>query len=516
MNLIGRFIASARSALAGMFRGSRHAVADGSMTLHTGYESARRDGPNAAIWGGADTYSADASHSRDVRHTLVSRSRHNAENDGYYSGSLQTHATAIVGTGPILRMQTGNAAFNSAVEADWAAWFAAVQGRRKVHCMALAWKKDGEVYGLIQDNPAIQHAVKLDFQPIEAEQCQTPNLPFGIVGRIDGMHFDRFGNVAAYDVLPVHPGDGNQFVSQVPDTIPARDVLHLFSMQRPGQHRGVPACSSTLNVSKNSNRFREAVVVHAEHAAKQTSVLYTDLPPNTDEAPATVKAMTSVPVAHGMMTAVPRGWKQDSYKSDQPKTGYGEFTKQQVAESSRPLSMPYAVAAADASDANFSSLKTCHIWWGAQIAVDRADIEELLMERMFRLWWLERQRQRGVPISVTLELGAPAHKFAWPVQPSADRNADAKATDTQLRNGTVTWSRAMSDQGHDPEDELIQLATDYGVTVDEMRKVLLHTFFPAAAQALAPAKPAPALVSSPADNEDTELEVVADDETTLA
>jgi capsid protein len=498
MSILGTVVASARSAISRLFRGSRPAA---EQQLAASYDAAR-PGVLDAHWQFADRLSADAANRREVRHTLISRSRYENESNGYYAGMHQTHAVAIVGCGPRLRMQTTNIDFNQAVEREWEQWGAAVQLRRKLACMAKAWKKDGEVFAVLQNNPGIRNPVKLDFDPIEAEVCQSPYLPVGVAGRIDGIISDHYGNVIAYEILPAHPGSGQFVATQTPDVVPARNLLHLFSLDRPGQHRGVPACSSTLNVGASSRRFREAVVKHAEVAASQTSMLYTELSPNADESPATLQAMTSVPVVAGQQTVLPRGWKQDSFKSDQPKTGYAEFCKQQTAEAARPLGMPHSIAACDATDANFSSLKTNHLTYYAQVSFDRADVDDLVLERLFREWWIERELLRGKSLADVLSRPTPTHSFVWPVQPSADRQADAIAEDTKLRNGTLTLARAYSDAGLDVEDELAQMAADFGVTIDEMRRVLLFTFFPAAAQALKP-QPAP---TKPQSELDTELE----------
>lgn len=481
--------------------------------LFASYDAARHGGPLEAHWQFADRLDADAANSRDVRHTLISRSRYENESNGYYAGSQQTHGVAVVGVGPRLRMQTKNTAFNQTIEREWEAWAAAVQLRRKLLCMSLAWKRDGEVFAVLQNNPGVANEINLDFQPIEAEVCQSPTLPYGIPGRIDGIISDQYGNVVAYEILSAHPGSGSYLSSQKADIVSARNVLHLFSLQRPGQHRGVPACSSTLNVGASSRRFREAVVKNAETSAAHTAAIETDLPPNSEEAPDTLQAMTAVPVANGTQQVLPRGWKLSAYPATQPAAGYSEFCKQQTAESARPLGMPHAVAAADASDANFSSLKTVHLWWRAQIQVDRADIDELVLERLFGLWWIERNVLRGIPLEIAIERPIPTHSFVWPVQPSADRNADAQAEDVKLRNGTLTLARAYSDAGLDIEDELNQMATDYGVTVKEMRRVLLYTFFPAAAQAVSEPRPVAAgdfdTVSKPQEVEEEPTNAVA-------
>lgn len=223
MASIGTIIASARSALGRWFGVRPREEGHSETRLQASYDAAR-SGQLDNHWQYADRLDADSAHSPEVRHTLISRSRYEAESNGFYAGMHQTHATAVTGTGPRLRMQTKNAAFNQAVERDWEEWAKQVQLRRKLWCMELAEKKDGEVFGILQNNPALTGRIKLDFQPIEAEQCQTPYLPQGIVGRIDGIHADQFGNVIGYDILPIHPGNSLHFAMTTPDFVSARNV----------------------------------------------------------------------------------------------------------------------------------------------------------------------------------------------------------------------------------------------------------------------------------------------------
>lgn len=472
--------ASARSALAGLFRPAPK--------LALSYDAARAGGAMEAHWVHADGLSADAANSREVRHTLIKRSRYEFESNGFFCGAIQTHVAAIVGAGPILRMQTGDKAVNQRIEIDWYEWAEAVQLRRRLLTAVTAWKRDGEVFFVLFDNPTGDREIDLDFTLLEAEQCQSSSPT---AGGVDGIVLDKRGNIRAYEFLREHPGGSS--IAMLPSRfVSAEFVLHLFTAMRPGQHRGVPACSSSLNVGASSRRFREATVRAAETAATISSVLYTDrsavdAPPAEGFTP-----FVSIPAQIGSMMTLPDGLRQDSFKTDQPRTGYAEFCKQQLTEAVRPLGLGYALASADAESANFSSLKAAGIWHGLQLGVDRAEIAELVLSKLFAVWW--RSRYPGE---------TPTHSWQWPVQPSADRGADAAAIKSNIESGVLTLTRACADAGLDYEDELNQHARDYGISPEEMRKVLLLTHFPAATAVLPPAAPSPGVISG---DEDAVLE----------
>ena len=174
-----------------------------------------------------------------VRAELVRRSRQEHKNNGYMDGAETTHADYLVRGGPTLQVLTAVDGFNTAVETIWQQWTEAVFFRRKLHCMAEAKTRDGESLAIIRDNPRVRHPITLDFVPIETEQCQTPMLPWGEVGYIDGMRkFDQWGSVRVVRLSGSIPADVGLHGWHGAKRVPADWVMHWFRMRRPGQHRG--------------------------------------------------------------------------------------------------------------------------------------------------------------------------------------------------------------------------------------------------------------------------------------
>jgi len=440
--------------------------------IHASYDAARTTDEFKNYWANADSLDADSANSRSVRAKLVSRSRYEIANNGYADGMVQTHANYLVGTGPSLRMQTGSAGFNQAVESVWNQWAKAILLRRKLWCMAHAKVSDGESIGLVRTNPRLNHRLTIDVVLIETEQCQTPYLPFFTPGYIDGIKFDEFGNPAWYDVLPFHPGGPFAgFLSIVPEQVPARFVLHWYQLRRPGQHRGVPEFRSTLNVGASSRRFREATVASAESAADISVLLQTMFPPDEMDQ---VTPMTSVEFQKRMMLALPSGWAGNQMRAEHPNATYEAFLKSQINETARPKSMPYNLAACDSSSYNYASGRLDHQTYFSAIDVEREDANDLVLDPLFSLWWYEAVLEYGWNADPAQP---PAHLWDWPKHPVADIVSEANASDTRLKNGSTYPSQIYSEEGRDFEDELPQMAADYGVSTDEMRRILLNATF---------------------------------------
>jgi capsid protein len=454
--------------------------------LNASYDAARSGTDLDGHWAHADGHDADSANSRDVRETLVRRSRYETGSNGYYAGIHGTHANMLVGTGPTLRMLSGNHNFNQLVEREWFLWSQAVKFRRKLWCAAHARSQDGEAIGLLLTNPAIKHRVQLDLGLIETEQCQTPRLPFGAVGYIDGIKFDAFGNAEWYDILPVHPGSEWYFLEE-PQHVPAKNVLHWFKQIRPGQHRGTPDLTSTLNTGASSRRWREATVSSAESAADVSALIHSQLSPAGDDEADPVQPLTSIEFQRRMLMALPRGWDARQMKAEHPNAEYSDFHRSLVSEQARPLSMPYNLAACDSSTYSFASGKLDFHAYRVALDVERQDANDLVLEPVFAAWWAEwtlAVERREIP---------PPHEFVWPTHPVIDAVAEAQAQDTKLKNGTTTLRQVYSDAGQDYEDQLQIMAEDYGVDVDTMRRILLNAHFPAAAAATAtrPTQPEP-------------------------
>lgn len=450
-------------------------------------DAARDTTEFARHWANADQLDADSSHRKDVRHKLMHRSRYEADSNGYYDGILSTHCNMTIGVGPKLRMLTKNKNFNQLVEREFATWADRIQLRRKLWCMYHAYLMDGEAFAVMQSNPSLPGPVQLDLMLIEADQVQTPYIPIQDRGKIDGITFDAFNNILYYDVLEQHPGSMNHVLLNLePVKVPAPYMLHLFPMKRPGVHRGKPAMTSTLNLGATSRRVREATVAKVETQADFTVLLKSLYPANELDEP---EAMDAFEIEKRMAVTLPNSVEAQQLKNDTPTANYGEFNRLQVSELGRPISMPVNLGLCDSSTYSFASGKLDTICYFGGVEVDRTDINLLLLDRIFAEWFRE-WRLTGDQADM-----GPAHRFDWPAKPIIDDRAEAGATDTRLKNGSITLRQVYSNQGLDLEDELLVMAEDYfgdssEENVNKMREVLLYTHFPAAKPEPAPAAPA--------------------------
>jgi len=442
------------------------------------FDIAQTSDGNRRHWAAADGLDADSAHNVSVRRMAVQRSRMELANNGFGTGILRTHRNYVVGRGPKLRLQTGSPGFNAMIEARWKDWSKKVKLAIKLRTAQQARTRDGESFCILRDNPNSLDPVKLDLKLVECEQVTTPGLAMFEANHIDGIKFDAFDNPEYFEVLPAHPGAAQYLALQQPIKVPAKFMLHLFGQERPSQHRAMPELSSTLGNFAGGRRWRESTLQAAENVANFSLIVKTEAPPETG--PAQLVPFETVEIDKGMMTALPAGGDVFQPKVEQPAASYTDFNRAQVSEQARPLNMPYNIAACDSSGYSFSGGKLDHLTYFEGVDIEQSELEDLFLDPLFEVWfaeaarvysWYQSSPQGNVYLSV------PAHTWDWPARPIIDEQKTASARQTDLGTGVKSLRRVLAEDGYDFEEELIQMAEDYGVTVEQMRARLFETNF---------------------------------------
>jgi capsid protein len=463
------------------------------------YDSARTSDENRNHWLNADTYDADSAHSRDVRLTLIHRSRYEIANNPYAAGIAQTYATDLISTGPILRMQTGSQGFNELIELSWYNWCRATGFSRKLWCMAHAKYSDGESFGVIRRNKKVNHPMKIDLVLHEAEQIQSPFEHYDDDSYIDGIKFDQFGNPLWYDLLYDHPGaTTNYLLTTECERIPADRMLHWFKMTRPGQHRAVPEWASAMSTGAAGRRWLEATIAAAETAADLNVIFHTNMPP--DQTADAVQPFSTIDLAKRMGMMAPMGWDASHFKSEHPNATFDSFNNALISAMARAVSMPANKAMCNSANYNYASGRLDHQTYYAALDVERDGCTSIVLDPLFAVWfdlaiatfgWLG-----GNPDSVSS--AARAHLWDWPKHRVADVEAEANASETKLKSGQVGLHQLYTDAGMDLEDEIPKMATTFGVDESVIRSRLLDVILP-------PPKQLPQPQDSPAGDVETAI-----------
>ena len=209
------------------------------------------DGDDIRHWANADWFSMDGQLSAVKRRTIRNRARYEFLNNPYLAGIADTVANDLIGTGPRLQLDTGDAEVDQAVERSFNRWADRVMLADKLRTMRRSKLIDGEAFCQFVTNRAFPFDdVQLDLRLIEAEMIATPiglyvpnTTPEGSI--VDGLEFDEDGNVVAYKRLKYHPGSNYMISNFEFDRIEARYIVHWFKRLRPAQHRGLSEVAYT-------------------------------------------------------------------------------------------------------------------------------------------------------------------------------------------------------------------------------------------------------------------------------
>ncbi len=429
------------------------------------FDSAQTVDENRRHWANADSLSARAANSPQVRLLLRNRSRYESANNSYARGIVLTLANDTIGTGPRLQLNTPDQDANRRIEQAFMEWADDIALTAKLHTMRQSRAVDGEAFALLETNPRLDNEVQLDIRLIEADQVATPFANVLDPNHVDGIELDSLGNVIQYHVLKYHPGDvATLLLPFAYDRVPSNLVLHWFRVDRPGQKRGLPDIMPALPLFAQLRRYTLAVLAAAETAADFAAVLFSELPPDSDGADD--QPFESFEIERRMMTTLPAGWKMGQFKAEQPTTTYAEFKHEILNEIARCLNMPFNIAAGNSSGYNYASGRLDHQTYYKSLRVDQAQVECVILDRLFEAWLDEYSRVTGDMPGGADRLEGWPHQWFWDGQEHVDPLKEAKGQETRLLNNTTTLACEFARQGKDWEVEIRQRAKEIALMTE--------------------------------------------------
>jgi len=434
-------------AIAGLFR---------RQTIVAKYDAAQSSGANKNHWTLADGLSAAQANNPAVRKVLRDRSRYETANNCWLRGMLNTLADDTIGTGPRLQMQSGDSDVDTAIERAFSRWCKAIGLPEKLRTMRIAKGQDGEAFALAITNQNLLGPVKLDIRLLEAEQVASPLAEFR-PNYADGIEFDRFGNPTKYTVIP-HPGDmtGLNFSNQNGTPYEAKDVFHLFRCDRPGQVRGVPEITPALVLMPQLRRFTLATIGAAEFAASPAGVLSTTVA--ADDSAGTDSPWQEINYEHRGLMVVPDNTTLTQLEAKHPTTTYAMFCRALITEAGRCLSMPYVIAAGDASMHNYSSGRMDHQNYLLAINVERSYWETKILDRLFAMWLDEALlADESLRKLGTFETD---HTWYWDRREHVDPSKESQSQVERLNANLTTLAAEYAKDGKDWEPEIRQRAKE--------------------------------------------------------
>ncbi|MEL6396602.1 MAG: phage portal protein [Planctomycetota bacterium] len=444
--------------------------------LKASYAAAQTLPHQAGYWDRTNSLSAAAEHDEGTRRLLRERARLLFKNNSYMAGMIRTLANDCVGTGPRLQVmpesdRPGARRDARRLEQAFAAWAYEVQLAEKLRICRQARGREGEIFAVQTTDASLRHPVKLGVRLIETDQCETPDLFVETPTRVSGIDFDGAGNPSRYHFLVEHPGSNSiGGATQESRVLPAGQVAHYYSPERPDDRRGVPEITPAMNRFAGLHRWIEATLANAENAASIFGVLEQSddfgeaedtKDPNGDDIIG-YDPMETVDFEFNTIMTLPRGVKFSSHRADQPSEVFAVAVRMFIQDVARCLNMPRNIAEGNSADYNYASgrldLQTYH----RAIQIERSLMARRLLWPIFA-WFMDEARLVGGLIPARyrrLDREMPRIEWRWDAFRHVDPQKEAAAQGSRLENGTTTLAREFSEQGEDWEEQLEQIARE--------------------------------------------------------
>lgn len=425
----------------------------GGRVVRARYDAAQTTPENRRHWLMADSLSATAAHRPLVRKRLRERSRYEIQNNPFGRGIVDTYVSEVIGTGPRLQVVTDNRERDEQIERLWRWWSHGTRFVGALQAMMTARITDGEVGGEFVNANRLPLGLKV--VPIEADRIAR-DWTEGMSDPHDGILFDDSGEPLAYHVLYSHPGDlyGGDINLQA-RRVPAGQFVHLFRSTRPGQTRGIPELTPSLETLAELRRYDKAVLGAAETAASIAAVIQSMAPAAGDDIDE-LEPMDTFELERRMATTLPRGWSLAQLKPEHPTTNHPLYVRHMYVAAARPLNIPAVVLLGDASNYNYSSGRLDLQSFDRTLEVDRQRIELNLLDRLFY-----EVVRRAVARGLVDRMPSPgSHYWVWRNRGHVDPLKEAKAEQEALAGHTKTLREVYGSRGLDWRDGLRQRARE--------------------------------------------------------
>lgn len=332
------------------------------------------------------------------------------------------------------------------------------------------WKESGEVLirlrvpnsermrRLSLRIPLQLQVLEPDWLASDHDGLQAPGTPdSGWTHR--GIEYDADGTRINYWLYNNHPGEAHvRVVSPLSSRVPADEIIHLFSADRPGQTRGVTCLAPIIVTLRDLDDYMDAQLLKQKVSACLTGVVV-DLDGTGTQTADDVKRLEP-----GMMVKL--GIGQDIRFSTPPSVNdLDQVMRTYLLRCSIGGNVPYELLTGDFQGTNFSAGR---LGWQSFSRQTVCEQWELLAPTVFdpiAERWFRQASIVGVPTDGLTADWTPPPPQAY------DPAADTKAIIQKMRAGLLPPQEAIRMEGLEPED-VVALFLEWNRMMDEAGIVL--------------------------------------------
>lgn len=458
-------------------RGLKRVRARAAMGILAGYEGAKT-GRRTEGWvtaGGDANSEINGSGAR-----LRDRVRDLNRNNCHMRRMLRITQNNIVGTGIVPRADTGDKDLNTRIDAAFKQWSTQCDANGQLDFHGLIGlivrteRMSGETVVRFLTNPG-EGIIPLRLQVLEPDYIDSSKQYFADRDgnyTILGVQFNKNGGRSGYWLYNRHPGGivGSNLKGFISELNDAKDILHVYHVERPGQVRGVTDYSAIITNLRDLDDYGDAERVRKKTEACLVAFVES---PDGENSPPIAPATISEDGANRIETFEPgmveygRAGETIKFNTPQAAGGYREYKVTELHEIAAGGGVMYEQTSGDLSQVNYSSYRAGHLEFRGDVLVYRW---QLLVPMCLNPIW-----RRFIDYLVIANVIPEAnYGVIWTEPPfqSIDPEKDERATNMQVRSGRKTYRESVVESGYDPErtlDEIDQTNKEFdkkGIILD--------------------------------------------------
>jgi lambda family phage portal protein len=280
-------------------------------------------------------------------------------------------------------------------------------------------------------------------------------------GTIQGVKTDKDGTILSYYLFESHPGEVVGALNE--REVNASDLCHIYRQDRPGQLRGVTWFHPVIRALEDFNQLQQAMLISRKVAACFAAFITTnDADSTLSKSDLAAKRQNEMAMEPAMVRYLEQGENVEFAVPPMP-AGYDEYARQILRSIATGVGISYEALTTDYSNVNFSSGRMGYMEFRRNVEIWRWNMLipqfcEPAFEHFLRWCLLTKGIQSE---GVIVEWVPPA----WTM---IDPTKEVAASKEMIRAGLTSWSKAVREQGHDPE-QLMQEIADDNRRLDELK-----------------------------------------------
>lgn len=316
-------------------------------------------------------------------------------------------------------------------------------------------------------------AVPVQFQMLEGDFLDhSKDGPAAGGGRIvQGVEYDALGRRRAYWLFREHPG--SLHATGVSHPVPARDIIHAYRLDRPGQVRGIPWAAPVMLRLADLYDYEDAQLVRQKIAACFVGFYYDSADFGSSFAGMAENDDGDLieKFEPGMFHKLPPG-SEVKFGSPPSVSGYEEYLRASLRAVAAGFGVSYEAISNDLRGVNFSSGKMGRLEFQRNVEVWRALTFIPQFVAPLVRWFLEAAELAGAA-----DVEGVTTRYIAPRTEMIDPPREGRAQRDMIRSGQKTLTQVVRESGRDPVEHFEEYAEDLrrldelGIVVDsDVRK----------------------------------------------